>query len=152
MTAPAFEAEIVAASRGGALVRIPFDVEAVYGTRGRVAVRATFDGHPYRGSIAPMGGGHVLGVRKDVRAAIGKTVGDTVAVTLERDDEPRTVEVPPDLAAALAAEPAARAFFDELAFTYRKEYVRWIADAKRDETRRRRVARAVEKLARGERL
>jgi len=148
----AFEATIEAGGGGGALVAIPFDVGDVYGTRGRVKIQATFDGHPYRGSIAPMGGRHLLGVTKAVRAAIGKSIGDVVAVTLERDTQERRVEVPTDLAEALAASPEAQAFFDGLAFTYRKEYAQWITAAKRPETRARRLDRAIDKLARGEKL
>ena len=98
MTEPghAFRAEILEGRGGGAMVEVPFSVREVYGTGGQVRVRATFDGHEYRGSIAPMGGGgHILGVRKDVRAAIGKDIGDVVDVMLERDTEERTVAVPP---------------------------------------------------------
>ncbi len=154
MTPPeqSFQAEIEAGRGGGALVAVPFDVESVYGTRGRVKIKATFDGHPYRGSIAPMGGRHVLGIVKSIREAIGKSVGDTVAVTLELDTEERTVDVPPELAEALHASPAAAEFFQSLAYTYRKEYARWIAGAKRPETRSRRLAQAIDKLARGETL
>lgn len=147
-----FEATIEAGGGGGALVAIPFDVEEVYGTRGRVKVKATFDGHPYRGSIAPMGGRHLLGVTKAVRAAIGKSMGDVVAVSLERDTQERQVEVPAELAEALATNREAQTFFDGLAFTYRKEYAQWIAGAKRPETRARRLGQAIDKLGRGERL
>ncbi|MEA2138293.1 MAG: hypothetical protein QOG56_1443, partial [Solirubrobacteraceae bacterium] len=70
-------------------------------------------------------------------------------VVLERDDEPREVEVPPQLAAALAGDAGARAAFDALAFTHRREYAEWVAGAKRDDTRARRVERAVEMLRAG---
>lgn len=147
-----FEATIESGSGGGAAVTIPFDVETVYGTRGRVKVKATFDGHPYRGSIAPMGGRHLLGVTQAVRAAIGKSVGDTVAVVLERDTDERQVEVTAELARALAEKPEALRFFNGLAYTYRKEYAQWIAGAKRAETRARRLDKAIELLTRGEKL
>lgn len=76
----AFDAVIKAGARGGALVEVPFPVKEVYGTGAQVKVRATFDGFEYRGLIAPMGGGlHILGVRKDVRAAIGKDIGESVS-------------------------------------------------------------------------
>ena len=81
----------------GAYIVIPFDVREVYGTKGRVQVKAAFDGHPYRGSLAPMGGRHVLGVRKDIQQAIGKTHGNRVKVVIEQDTEPRVVTVPKDL-------------------------------------------------------
>ena len=75
--------------------------------------------------------------------------GDRVTVELELDAAPREVEPPSDLAAALDAEPRLRAFFDGLSFTHRREYAEWVTDAKREETRRRRVARAVEMLRDG---
>ena len=147
-----FEAEIEAGRGGGAFVALPFDVEGVYGTRGRVKIKATFDGHPYRGSIAPMGGRHVLGIAKSIRDQLGKSVGDRVAVTLELDTEERTVDVPPELAEALEASPAAAEFYGGLSYTCRKEYAQWIAEAKRPETRMRRAAKAIDMLGRGEKL
>ena len=147
-----FQAEIKEAPRGGAWVEIPSNISEAFGTRGRVKVKACFDGYPYRGSVVPMGGVHVLGVKKAIRASIGKSVGDTVHVILEQDAEPREVDVPEELAKALRANPEASAFFDTLAYTYRKEYAEWIAGAKRAETRERRARRAVEKLGLGEKL
>ena len=75
--------------------------------------------------------------------------GDTVEVDLELDTKPREVEPPEALARALAADPVARAAFDGLAITHRKEYARWIEEAKRDETRERRVAQAIVMLGEG---
>ena len=147
-----FTATIEEARGGGALVAIPFDVREAYGTGGQVKVKATFDGEPYRGSIAPMGSGrHVLGVTKAIREAIGKGVGDRVKVVVEPDSEPRTVEVPKDLAAALRKSAAAEKSFDELSYTHRKEYVRWVEEAKKPETRARRVAQTIEMLTEGKR-
>src|SRR5688572_3618407 len=81
-----------------AFVSIPFNVEEEYGTRGQVKVKVLFDKHPYRGVLVNMGTGcHILGVRKDIRQAIVKQVGDTVLVELEQDTEERIVEVPDDL-------------------------------------------------------
>jgi len=142
-----FEATIQASWGGGAAVEVPFAVKDVYGTGGQVKVCATFDGHEYRGSISPMGGGrHMLGVRKDVRAAIGKDVGEVVKVTIRRDTEPRTVEVPPELRAVLEESPAAGTRFESLSYTHRKEYAVWISEGKKDETRSRRAAKAVKML------
>ena len=107
-------------------------------------------GDAYRGSIAPMGGcRYRLGVRKDVRAAIGKEVGEVVKVTIRRDTEPRTVEVPPELRAVLEESPAARTRFEALSYTHRKEYAVWISEGKKDETRARRAANAVKMLLAG---
>lgn len=133
-----------------AFVTIPFSVEEEYGTRGQVKVKVLFDKHPYRGVLANMGTGcHILGVRKDIRQAIGKQVGDTVLVELERDSEERIVAVPDDLKKALAKEKAALKFFDSLSFTNRKEYVLWICSAKKEETRKKRLEQTIEKLLAG---
>ncbi len=147
-----FDAVIKEGRGGGALVEIPFSVHEEYGTHGQVRVTATFDGEPYRGSIAPMGGRHMLGIAKAIRATIGKSVGDTVHVVVQQDTAPREVEVPAELRDALAEDATAAATFDGLAYTYRKEYAGWIAGAKREETRRRRLGKALEKLRRGEKL
>jgi Domain of unknown function (DUF1905)/Bacteriocin-protection, YdeI or OmpD-Associated len=141
-----FNATIEEGRGGGAFVAMPLDVEKEFGTRGRVPVKVTFDSEPYRGSIVPMGGRHLLGVRKDIREAIGKSVGDRVAVSLERDTAERVVEIPPELAAALRRNAAARKRFDALSYTHRREYVEWIAGAKKEETRTRRVERTIQRL------
>jgi uncharacterized protein YdeI (YjbR/CyaY-like superfamily) len=96
-----------------------------------------------------MGGEFLLGLNREVREAAGVAAGDEVAVIVTLDDQPRDVEVPEDLADALASVPEAKARFDKLAFTHRKEYVRWVTEAKRDDTRRRRVAQAVEMISAG---
>lgn len=128
-------------------IEFPYDVEEEFGTRGQVKVKATFDGHPYRGSLATMGRErHCLGVTKKVRKAIGKDPGDKVHVVIEKDEEPRTVEVPDVLQDWLNEHPEEQAFFDDLAYTYRKEYVRWITGAKREETRKRRLEKTFEML------
>ena len=146
-----FEAEIIAGRGGGAMVEIPFSVKEVYGTGGQVRVAATFDGHEYRGSIAPMGGGvHVLGVRKDIREGIGKGVGDLVSVTVGRDTAPRIVELPPELQVAFEDSPEARGLYDGLSYTHRREFAEWVGGAKKQETRDRRAARSIEMLQSGE--
>ncbi|MDQ6885488.1 MAG: YdeI/OmpD-associated family protein [Candidatus Dormibacteraeota bacterium] len=132
---------------GGAFVTVPFDVVEVFGTKGQLRVKGTIDGHPLQSSVAPMGGGrHVLGVHKATRAAIGKSIGDRVAIVIEPDLAERTVSVPDDLARAFAENRAARTAFEKLAYTQRKEYVEWIEQAKRAETRQRRIAQAIERL------
>lgn len=148
-TTHAFTAPIERVESGGAYVTVPFDVEAAFGKK-RVPVRATIDGVEYRGSLVRMGGPcHVFGVTKAIREQLGKQPGDLVEVVLQEDTEPREVEVPADFAAALAAQPAAEAHFNALAYTHKREYVEWIADAKRPETRERRIAKAVELLGEG---
>jgi hypothetical protein len=142
-----FEAVVEAAGRGGHLVEIPFDVATVFGAK-RPPVRGTVNGAQFRSTVAVYSGRFLLGLNRELRdAAGGVAVGDTVAVELERDHEGRTVELPDDLAAALDADLLA--FFESLSYTHRREYVRWIEAAKREETRRRRVERAAEMLREG---
>jgi hypothetical protein len=122
-------------------------VAAVFGAK-RPPVRGTVNGAPFRSTVAVYGGRFLLGLNRELRAAAGGVgPGDNVTVELERDDEERTVELPADLRVALDADRLA--FFESLSYTHRREYVRWIEEAKREETRRRRVARAVELLRRG---
>lgn len=149
----AFTAAIESArdgSGGGCWVRFPHDAAELFGTRGRVPVKATFDGVEYTGSLVPMdGGAHVIGVLKAIREQLGKQVGDSVDVVLTLDAGPRTVDVPADLAAAIAASPEAAGTFDSLSHSHRREYVQWVTEAKRDETRRRRVEQTVQMLSEG---
>ena len=147
-----FTATIQESGGGGAYVTVPFDVERAFG-RKRVPVQATFDGEPYRGTLVRMGGpDHILIVLKEIRERIGKRPGDAVEVTLWEDREPREVEVPPDLAEALRRSPEAAGHFEKLSYTHRREYVRWIEEAKREQTRADRVRRAAETLAEGRKL
>jgi bifunctional DNA-binding transcriptional regulator/antitoxin component of YhaV-PrlF toxin-antitoxin module len=144
-----FRAVIQHAGGGGAFVSVPFDVEAAFGKK-RVQVLASIEGEPYKGSLVRMGGpDHMLIILKQIREKIGKQAGDEVEVTVEEDTEPRVVEVPDDLAAALKEEPEALAFFEKLSYSHRREYVLPIVEARSEETRRGRVARTVEKLREG---
>lgn len=141
-----FDAVIQQANGGGAYVAVPDDVVAALGGGGRIPVQATFDGVAYRGSIASMGGAtKILGVLKAIRTDLGKDVGDTLAVTVERDSAERTIEVPADLASALAAA-GLQDTFAQLSYSHRREYVTWIEEAKRAATRERRIAQTVERL------
>lgn len=146
-----FDAVIQAGPGGGALVRLPAEAGPRFGTRARFAVHATFNGVEYRGSTMPMGDGtFCLGVTKAVQARAGAKVGDTVQVVIERDTEERTIEVPEELAAALEKAKLSRTF-DAMAYTRRKEQALWVANAKKPETRQRRVAKVIEMFAAGER-
>jgi hypothetical protein len=144
-----FRAVIQNAGGGGAYVTIPFDVEQVYGKM-RVKIKATIEGEPYRGTLVRMGSpNHILIIIKDIREKIGKTFGDEIMIELEEDLELRKVELPPDLMRALQSAPQAQAFFDRLSFTHQKEYVQWVTDAKRPETRLERIRRTIELLMQG---
>jgi hypothetical protein len=133
-----------------AYISIPFDVEKKYGTKGQVKVKAWFDHYPYRGILANMGMGcHIIIVRKDIRQAVGKNVGDTIEVALVPDTEARTVVVPDDLKEALTDTPKAEKFFATLSYTNQKEYAVWITSAKKEETRQKRLTETVQKLLQG---
>ena len=132
----------------GTLLEVPFDVRAVFG-KARAPVRGTVNGHPFRTTVAVYGSRYFLGFRREIRDAAGFGDGDLLSIVLELDDEPRTVAVPPELEAVLAREPEAKAVFDGLSYTHRREYVEWVSGAKREETRRTRLERAVAMLRDG---
>jgi uncharacterized protein YdeI (YjbR/CyaY-like superfamily) len=96
-----------------------------------------------------MGGCFMMAVNKDLRAGANAKGGDTVSVTMERDEEPRIITPPADLARALKANKAAQAAWDKLSYTHQKEHARAVEDAKRPETRVRRIEKAVAQLAEG---
>jgi antitoxin component of MazEF toxin-antitoxin module len=143
-----FRAPIRPSGRGGGghLVDVPTEVVEALGGKGRIPVTATFNGVPYRGSIVRMGGGAVLGVQKAIMAEAGVRVGDSITVVVRNDEGPREVEVPVDLAEALARNGAARAAFEGLSFSHKREYVRSVTEAKRPETRARRIELTIEQL------
>ena len=115
------------------------DVVRWFGRKSRVPVVATMNGYSYRTSLSPMGGCHVLPVSATVRAGASVGGGDRVTLRLREDTAERTVDVPGDLAKALAAAKL-RDTFDAMAFTHRKEWVLAVQDAKRPETRTKRIA------------
>ena len=122
----------------GTLLEVPFDVRAVFG-KARAPVRGTVNGYPFRTTVATYGGRSFLGFRREIREAAGFDDGDRLAIVLELDDEPRTVELPEELQAALAADAEAKAAFEGLSYTHRREYVEWVSGAKREATRRARI-------------
>lgn len=138
--------EASGASGGGAYVEIPFEVEEAFGSK-RPKVMALIEGVPYRGTLTRMGSEcHILGILKNIREQIGKSFGDEVTVTVELDTEPRLVEIPKDLMKELKKDKEAKAFFDKLSYTHQKEYVRWVEEAKKEETRQKRIAKTIEML------
>lgn len=127
---------------------MPLDAKALWG-EARPPVAGTVDGVPFRSRLAVYGGVTVLGLTNAFRREAGIAQGDVVEVVIDRDDAPREVEVPPELAAALAGDDEARAAFDALSFTHRREYAQWVGEAKRPETRERRAAQTLAKLRSG---
>jgi hypothetical protein len=131
-------------------ILVPFDVLKVFGTRARVPVRGTINGFPYRGSIFPMGEGkHYMIVNKNVRAGAKAKGGETVSIVMERDDEPRIITPPADFARALKTNKEARTTWEKLSYTHQKEHALAIEEAKKPETRVRRIEKAIAQLAAG---
>ena len=149
-----FRAKLTSTPRGGGgtLVAVPSDVAAQLKLKGMPKVRAVIAGRRYRGSLMPMGDGtYCLGVLKSLQEAAGVGVGDVITIELELDTAPRTVVLPTDLAAALVRDRHATAAWDALSYTNKKEMARSLEEAKKPETRARRLVLAVEKLRAGDR-
>jgi len=144
-----FRARLQDAGGGGAAFDVPAQAAAALGERKRPPVTVTIRDHTFRTTVAVYGGQPMIGVNKQHRAAAGVDVGDTFDVVVALDEEPRVVEVPADLGAALADGAGARAAFDRMSYTHRREYVEWICEAKRPRTRARRVAETVERVRAG---
>lgn len=146
-----FTATLEESGRGGGhWVACPFDGRAAFGSS-RATVAGTVNGTPFRTRLMVYGGETYLGFAKPVRDLAAIEAGDKLKIELERDDAPREVEFPEAFAAALAADPGARAIYDALPYTQRKEYATWVAEAKREDTRRRRTTKAIEMLLAGTR-
>jgi hypothetical protein len=143
------KAELVKRGPAAAVVLTDEQVAAVGEGAKRFPVVATVEGYTWRTTVARMRGEFLLGLSREVREGAGVEAGDTVDLQLELDTKPREVDVPEALATALAGDANARAAYEKLSYTHRKEYARWIAEAKRDETRERRVAKAIEQLRAG---
>jgi Bacteriocin-protection, YdeI or OmpD-Associated/Domain of unknown function (DUF1905) len=129
-------------------VVLPFDPRERFGTA-RAPVRGRVNGTEFRTTVAVYSGIPLIGFNATLRQRAGIAIGDEVTVELELDDEPRTVEVPPPLRRALDEHAEAKAAFERLSYTHRREYAEWIAEAKREETRERRVGKAIEMLETG---
>jgi hypothetical protein len=144
-----FKAKIEASDGGGAFVLFPFNTEAEFGTKGKVAVKARVGGVPYVGSLMSYGRPqHMLAVAKAIRQEIGKGPGDVIDVEVWKDEGLRELEVPASLENVVKKE-GLMTFFEGLSFTHRKEYCRWVSEAKREETRTKRLEKAVEMMRKG---
>lgn len=144
-----FETELLARGPAAAVVLDAEQVAVIGEGAKRFPVVATVNGYTWRTTVTRMRGEFLLGLNREVRSGAGVEAGDHVEVVVSLDAEPRSVEVPAVLAAALEGDARAKAVFDGLAYTHRKEYVRWIEEAKRADTRERRVAQALEMLHEG---
>ena len=144
-----FRTTIVQSGKNTTGIQVPDEVVEALGSGKRPSVKVTVNGYSYRSTVASMGGVSMVSLSAEHRAGAGVAGGDEVEVDLELDTAPREVTVPDDLAAALDAEPAARATFDGLSYSNKSWHVLQVTGAKTDETRQRRIAKSVETLRQG---
>ncbi len=142
-----FSAPIIDPGGGGAYIEFPFDTEELFGTKGRIPVKVHFDGQPYHGTMLRYGTEkHIIIIVKKIRETIKKQAPETVSVRVELDDKTREITVPNDVQKSLEKNPIALEKYQKLSYTHQKEYINWILDAKRSETRQNRIEKMIEKL------
>ncbi|MGZ9160970.1 MAG: YdeI/OmpD-associated family protein [Candidatus Limnocylindrales bacterium] len=144
-----FRTAILQTDKTATGIRVPVEVVESLGRGKRPPVKVTINGFTYRNTIAVMGGEYMVGVSAENRAGAGVAGGDVVDVDIELDTEPRTVDVPDDLAAALDGVPDARRTFDALSNSNKGWHVLQVQGARSDETRARRIAKSVDALRQG---
>lgn len=128
-----------------AFVEFPFSVEELFSKKGQVKIRAVFDDTvEYRGSLVKMKSDcHLLGLTQEIRKQLGKTFGDEIFVSLIEDKEERTVDIAEDIAVVFNENPEAKELFTKMSYTHKKEYIRWIEEAKKPETRENRKTKMI---------
>jgi hypothetical protein len=142
-----FSAEIKDPGGGGAYIEVPFDVEKIFGSK-RPKVKASIEGEIYRGTLVRMGlDCHVLIIRKEIREKTGRSFGDIIQVTIELDTEARIVEIPGDLLKIFKGNQELQVRFEALSFTRKKEVVNSINQAKKAETRKKRIDKIILELS-----
>jgi hypothetical protein len=144
-----FRTTILQGGKTATGIQVPDEVVEALGAGRRPAVRVTINGFTYRSTVAVVGGRYMVGVSAENRAGAGVAGGDEVDVDVELDTAPREVDVPPDLTAALAAEPEAMRTFEGLSYSNKSWHVLQVTGAKTEETRQRRIARSVDALKQG---
>jgi Domain of unknown function (DUF1905)/Bacteriocin-protection, YdeI or OmpD-Associated len=134
-----------------AFVEFPFSTEELFGKKGQVKIKAVFDGKvEYRGSLAKMKSDcHILGLTQEIRKQLGKTFGDEVFVSLTEDKEERVVEIAKDIVVLFNENPEAKILFEKMSYTHRKEYIRWIEEAKKTEIRENRKLKMIQMILEG---
>ncbi len=142
-----FESVVELGGKTATGVGIPDEVIAALGTSKRPPVTITINGYTYRTTAVRMGGRFLVPLAAENRAAAGVAAGDEIVVDIENDTAPREVDLPADLAAAM--DDAVRATYDGLSFTHRKEWVRWVEEAKKPETRAARIEKTIAGLREG---
>jgi hypothetical protein len=144
-----FHTTILQGGKTATGIEVPESIVTALGAGKRAKVLVTINGYTYRNSVAPLGGVYMIGVSEDVRRNAGVAGGDEVDVDVELDTAPREVTEPPELTAALDAEPSARRTFDGLSYSNKSWHTLQIEGAKTDETRQRRIAKSIEALRAG---
>lgn len=134
-----------------AFVEFPFSTEELFHKKGQVKIKALFDNKiEYRGSLAKMKSDcHILGLTQEVRKQLGKNFGDEVSVSLTEDKEERVVVIADDIAIVFDENPEAKDLFDKMSYTHKKEYIRWIEEAKKPETRENRKVKMIRMILDG---
>lgn len=150
MATAEFDAVLIGDDGPGCGFELPYDPKAVYG-KARAPVRVSVNGAAaFRTTVAVYGGAGWIGLRKAQRAELGVDVGDVVHVAIDPDDEPRVVDVPRELSAALAGDAPALRAYEAMPFSHRKRYADWVAEGKRQQTRHDRAVKAVEMIKDGD--
>ena len=144
-----FRTKVLRAGKTATGVEVPAKVVEALGSTRRPLVKVTINGYTYRNAIAPMGGVFMLGISEEVRNRSGVQGGDTIDVDVELDTQPREVEVPPELAKALAKDAKAKKYFESLSYSGKTRLTAPIANGKTPETREKNVAKAMEALRKG---
>lgn len=146
-----FQTTVLLGGKTATGLQIPDEVVAALGSGKRPKVVITIGDYSYRSTAAPMGGEYLVPLSAEHRQGAGVAAGDVVEVSVTLDEAVREVEIPAELAEALAQDAPARQFFDSLSFSHRKEWVRWITEAKKPETRQARLVKTIEGLRSGNR-
>lgn len=142
-----FRTKILQAGKTATGIELPTKIVEALGAGKRPPIRVTINGYTYRSTVAVMGGKFMVGVSADVREAASVAGGNVVDVEVELDTAPREVTVPPELLKALARNPDAKRFFDQLSYSKKRLYTVPIEKAKTDETRQRNLDKAINKLS-----
>ena len=141
-----FRAKVLLAGKTATGVEVPAKIVEGLGSTKRPLVSVTINAYTYRSAIAPIGGVYMLGISDEVRKSAHVAAGDTIDVDVELDTQPREVEVPPELAMALAKDAKAKKYFETLSYSGKYRLVAPIANGKTPQTRERNVAKAMEEL------
>lgn len=142
-----FSAPIIDPGGGGAYVEFPFDTEDLFGTKGRIPVKVHFDDQPYHGTMLRYGTEkHIIIIVKKIREAINKQAPETVSVRVVLDEKAREIAIPDDVKKQLEKNPIAFDKYQKLSYTHQKEYINWILESKREETRQNRIEKMIQKL------